>query len=327
MVSFAHPEAFWLFLFGIPIALFGLWGLRIKKKIASFVLIPIDKIIARHAEKYAILFALGALLVFAVASPRSTLSRPTNQGKTGEIIFLADSTMSMAAKKELSLSSRIDRERLIILEILDYFPEVKGNVCGFSSRVRCFSVMTDDHVYLKRVTERVLGINAVPGTGTNMAGSISNAAQKFSPRERSRTIVLLTDGENHSVWGANPYTDEAVAELGKNSVNLFIVGIGEKEGARIPLYNGYGKFTGYAESGGELYISRLDEKALNALAAAAKGKYFTEHETEKLKAALSEILIERATEEGTREYSNLTYYLLIPITALFIIFARRHFKL
>lgn len=329
-MSFLHPEALLLLLLTIPLVFFGFWGWRRQRELAALFSASPQKVARKQIEKYLILVSLVSLIVVAIASPRMAVSQSFFSGKTGEVIFLADVSFSAAARKNLDSPSRIERTRALITELLERFPFIRSSVCGFTSMARCFSLLTNDHVYLKRSVERVLDINSVPGSGTDIPASIMQVVPKFSAQEEVKVIVVFSDGE---IFQAGRFDErllrqaleKTAQELQKNNIVLFVVGVGEPEGAQIPIYDLDGRFTGYAEYQGRPYVTRLEEKFLREVAAAANGSYFSENDREGLANAVADVL--RNEQKSEEQKSDLTYFLMIPITVLSLLFLRRHVKI
>ena len=106
--------------------------------------------------------------------------------------------------------------------------------------------------------------------GTNLASPIDEASRSFSKDDRDRFLVLISDGEDLEGEGL-----KRAREAAKQGIKIYTIGIGSKEGARIPtdpidvpaknfLLNPEGKTV----------ITQLDESSLKAISAETDGKYF-----------------------------------------------------
>ena len=81
--------------------------------------------------------------------------------------------------------------------------------------------------------------------------------------QKSRAVIVITDGENHE---DDPVAAaKQAAELG---VRIFTIGVGSPEGKPIPMDGELLK-----DKEGNIVVTRLDEKVLQEIAAAADGVY------------------------------------------------------
>lgn len=321
MFRFAHPEWLFLLFLLLPVILLGFWGWNRKKRLlASFFLSP-KKVLRRHQEKYAIFSLIVVVSGFLLASPRVSLFQAAE--KEGEMIFLVDVSLSMAARKTLQLPSRLERAKGTVAYLLDEFPAATVALCGYTMLGRCFSPPTKDHTYVKRSLERVLRIDAVPIPGTNILGAIENVMGKFSPRAPAKVLVVLGDGDPYGVGKDDRAAQFLGGDIQKKNIKLFIVGVGEQEGTLIPLYDEKGRFVGYARGGypPRLYLSSLDRDWLQRIAEYSGGRYFSEGEEKELRSAIGKVLVAGKPAEG-----DMTRFLLIPIVLLTIMFCRKHIR-
>ena len=80
-----------------------------------------------------------ALLVVALALPKVAYTAPPVEQKSGEVILLVDTSGSMAAQSEPYASTRMDRAKPILLDIienLEDFGQVKIGLFGFTDIAR-----------------------------------------------------------------------------------------------------------------------------------------------------------------------------------------------
>ena len=90
------------------------------------------------------------------------------------------------------------------------------------------------------------------------------SARSFSTqRERSRAIILITDGEDHE--GDVLEAAKAIAEQG---IRIYCIGVGSPQGKPIPKNGSLLK-----DKQGNIVVSRLDEDILQEIAGAGNGKY------------------------------------------------------
>ncbi len=337
---FENPSALWLLL-ALPPLLFGLglWGWRAKKEIAVMFPLDLRRLRRKQTEKYIIAGVLMALLIVALALPKVAFSSFAAPEKTGEIALLVDVSASMAAQKDLDSPSRLERVKPILYEIIDRMEELgqaKISLHGFTNIARSHVpfVGKEDYPYLKESIKKVLDINSTPGKGTSLGQPILNVAGKFSIGQQTELIMLFSDGEPF-VGGASGMTEyerafieQAVKRATEERIKVITVGVGEREGAKIPIRNPSGEFTGdYAKLQEGDFISYLEEEGLKEIASGTGGKYFFEENLEGLTEFIKENLGSVNAEEVTKEvkvYRSIAHWFVLAALPLWVVFARRH---
>ena len=112
--------------------------------------------------------------------------------------------------------------------------------------------------------------NLIPTQGTEIGRAIDLAVRSFGETEHNKAIVIISDGEDHENGDAVKAAQEAI----KHGIKIYTIGMGLDEGAPIPLYNQYGKRTGYKkDKEGNVVITKLDDNILRQLAEIGDGLY------------------------------------------------------
>lgn len=339
-MSCENPGALWLLPVLLPLLLaLGLWGWRAEKEIAETLHLDLRRRRRKHSERYLLAAGLVALLVGAMASPRVPRYSVVREGRAGEVALLVDVSPSMAARKDPDAPSRLERAQSIVLQLVDEMAalrDVKVSLHGFTSIARSHVpfVGPEDYPYLEVSTRRVLGISSVPGQGTSLGRPILQVVPKFSAGSAARLIILLSDGEPFIGLTRGLYDleqewiEEAVAEAHRERVRVITIGVGEPEGARIPISDGEGRFTQtYATLRGVDYVSYLDEELLAQIATRTGGRYFHEGSLQGLTSSVEESLSPGTPATVARElagYRHLGHWLLIGALPLWLALARRH---
>jgi len=337
---FENPSALWLLL-ALPPLLFGLglWGWGAKKEAAVMFPLVLRRLRRKQVEKYIIAGVLMVLLIVALALPKVAFSASAATEKTGEIVLLVDVSRSMAAQKDLDSLSRLERVKPILYEIIDSMEElgqVRISLYGFTHIARSHVPLVgkEDYPYLKESIKKVLDINSTPGGDTSLGQPILNVAGKFSEGEQAKLIIIFSDGEPF-FWETRGMTDserafieQAVEKAVEEGIKVITVGVGEREGARIPLYDSDGEFTGgYAKLKGLDYISYLEEDVLEEIASQTGGEYFFEENLEGLTEFIKENLGSVNAEEVNKEvkvYRSIAHWFLLAALPIWVVFARRH---
>jgi Ca-activated chloride channel homolog len=347
-MTFDRPEALWLLL-ALPFFLFliSFPGWKMKKEAAAIfpsILQPLKK---KHVEKYIMAGIIMILLTICLAAPKIPLySAPVIQ-KTGEVMLLVDVSGSMAAKPNIDSLSRLERAKIILYDIIDNLEklgQVKISLYGFTDIPRSIVpfVSTEDYQYLKESIEKVLDVYATPGSGSSLGKSIQNSIPRFSEGIQNKIIVLISDGEPYMngtrgmTYHERVFIKDAIEQAVKENITIITIGVGEKEGARIPLYDSEGKFTGeYAqkeygdisyESGVDL-ISYLEEEGLMELSSQTGGEYFFEKNIDGLTELITQNLGSVNENEFTQEikdYKSITNWFLLASLPVWILFTKRH---
>ena len=123
--------------------------------------------------------------------------------------------------------------------------------------------ITCDYVSAKMFLNSI-STGSVPVQGTAIGDAISTAMRSFSAQsEKSRAIIVITDGENHE---DDPVAvAKQAAELG---VRVFTIGVGSPEGKPIPMDGEL-----LRDKEGNIVVTRLDESVLQQVAYAGNGVY------------------------------------------------------
>jgi len=220
-----------------------------------------ERMVIRH-----LLFLLAvALLIVAAARPMWG-ARVNEVARRGvDVIIAMDTSLSMDA--EDVKPSRLRKAKLEMSGLVDRLRGDRVGLVAFAGTAFVQCPLTLDHSAAKMFLE-IMDTRLIPEPGTAIGRAISTSVEAFRSRERKyKTLVLLTDGEDHE--GDPLAAARAAAEEG---VVIHTVGIGSTAGEPIPMRDETGKISGYKKDrGGEVVTSRLDEETLRAIAATTGG--------------------------------------------------------
>jgi len=332
-----NPNMIWLLLFLIPMMILILLCERKNIKVISTLFPSITKRVERkQLEKYFTAGVLLILLTFTLASPKVVDILPIEEQKCGEILFLVDVSRSMNAQTKPDIPSRIDRIKPILIDIINHLKdqgEVKISLYGFTNIARSLVpfINNEDFYYLAESIEKVLDINSIPGEGTSLGRPILDVVGKFDGANKNNLIILISDGEVFSDTTRRIMThveksliQEAIQNALDENIKIITVGVGELEGAKIPIYDEEGRFTGiYANLQDIEYVSYLVEDTLKEIASKTNGEYFYEDNTKLLIEYIFSNLgsVDDQGVSATNEYykpiSKLVMLIVIPIWILF----------
>jgi hypothetical protein len=245
----------------------------------------------------------------------------------------------MAAQKDLLSPNRLDQTKTILYEIVDSLEELgqpKVSLHGFTNIARSHVpfVGEEDYGYLRESIKKVLAINSTPGQGTVLGQPILDVVGKFSQNKTVKLIVLFSDGEpfvgNTRIFRDVEKTlmDQAIQKANETGITIITVGVGEIEGAKIPVFNDKGEFTGgYDKLGGADFVTYLVEDQLKEIAARTGGRYFGPNDRSGLIPYLKDRLAAAVSLSSAKEvkvYHSIAPWFILAALPLWIVFARLH---
>lgn len=209
-----------------------------------------------------VLFSL-AFFFFSIGMSRPQIGAKLKEHKTkgAEIMIVLDVSNSMLA--EDYSPNRLDRAKLAISKLVDRLRDDRIGLIVFAGSSFVQLPITTDYVSAKMFLNSI-SPESVPIQGTAIGEAINTAIRSFSAQsEKSRAIIVITDGENHE--------DDPVAaakQAAEMGIRVFTIGVGSSEGKPIPMDGELLK-----DRSGNIVVSRLDEKTLKQIAAAGNGMY------------------------------------------------------
>ena len=209
-----------------------------------------------------VLFSLAfAAFVIGLARPQIGAKLSEHKFHGAEIVICLDVSNSMLA--EDYSPNRLDRAKLAISRLTDKLKDDRIGLIVFAGTSFVQLPVTTDYVSAKMFLGSI-DTGSVPVQGTAMGDAIYTGIRSFSAQsEKSRVIILISDGENHE--------DDPVAaakEAAENGIRVYTIGVGSSEGQPIPWEGGLMK-----DKDGEIVVTRLDEETLRKVAKAGNGAY------------------------------------------------------
>ncbi len=210
----------------------------------------------------AVLFSLGfALFVLGLARPRTGAKLAERTTKGAEIIVALDVSNSMLAQDYSP--NRLERAKLSIARLTERLQEDRIGLIIFAGTSFVQLPVTTDYVSAKMFLGSI-DTGSIPVQGTAIGDAIRLSIKSFSAQsEKSRVIVVISDGENHE---DDPVAAaKQAAELG---IKVYTIGVGSAEGQPIPVNGELLK-----DKEGNIVVTRLDEETLRKVAQAGGGAY------------------------------------------------------
>ena len=250
------------------------WSEKIAKR--KILKLTSPKLLPRLAPSYSTrrnrvkfgIFGLGLiLLALSLARPQWGAERRTEQPTGIDLMIALDVSKSMWARDVKP--NRLERVKLSISNLIGNVRGDRVGLIAFAGNAFLQCPLTLDHQAFVNTLNNIQ-VGTIKMGGTNLASPIDEASRSFSKDDRDRFLVLISDGEDLEGEGL-----KRAREAAKQGIKIYTIGIGSKEGARIPtdpidvpaknfLLNPEGKTV----------ITQLDESSLKAISAETDGKYF-----------------------------------------------------
>ena len=208
------------------------------------------------------LFSLAFFFfVIALSGPQVGAVLKEHNTKGAEVMIGLDVSNSMLAQDYSP--NRLERAKLAISRVVDKLRDDRLGLIVFAGNSFVQLPITADYVSAKMFLNTI-STESVPVQGTAIGEAINTAIRSFSSQsDKSRAIIVITDGENHE--------DDPVAaarQAAEMGIRVFVIGVGSPEGKMIPVGGDY-----LRDKNGEIVVTRLDETVLNDVASAGKGLY------------------------------------------------------
>ena len=270
-----HRKDLILLLFALPIATVS-FLIHLKWKIKAVAKLSEEQLaettfprlsMGREVWRFLIWRLAVAMIVLGGLGPKvgSKLQEVESQGS--DLVIAIDISNSMMAE-DLGMD-RLSLAKRTVERVLAKLGSDRVGLVIFAGQAYVQCPLTTDYSALKLFLNTISpDLISIQGTALGEAIDVSVLAFKNSP-ESSRSILLITDGENHE--------DDPVAAASRareKGVFVHIIGLATPEGAPIPKYNKSGRKVGFIQGAdGAPVVSRLDESVLVATATAGDGSF------------------------------------------------------
>lgn len=346
-MHFEHIKLLWLLLvIPLMIVAFILRQQHKRKQLAQFAstgMLPRLQPLASHRRptiKLALLCLGVGFLIVALANPQmgSTISEGEEKGIDMAVcIDVSNSMMAQDMKP-----SRIARSKQVILNLMNRLGGDRVSLVVFAGRSFIQMPLTNDYSATKMFLEEVntdliseqgtaIGDAIEKGMATLGYGADGDADQPEWEPNKSRAILVISDGENHE-----DNAIEAAKHAAEQGIMVCCIGIGTPSGGQIPILDRHGKVVDWRKDNeGNIVTTHLNEEMLRDIAKAGNGLYVHAGNGN---AAVEEIVKQLSTLEsqkfGTAQFSSYKSQYQYPLAAglLFLlleifIFERRNTKI
>ncbi len=215
--------------------------------------------------------------------------------------------------------NRLEAAKKVVLEFIENMRGNRMALVMFSGFAFTQSPLTFDHEIPKNMlADAYTGMVRIDGTAIGDALAVALNDLERS-ENRSKIIVLLTDGENNR--GADPSSVAGIAK--KEGIRIYTIGMGTPEGYIFRQKDLFGRI--HTQS------TKLNEELLRNIAGATGGKYYYGDNADALKKAYAEIAALEKEKVKTLKhrvfypkYRLLNIVLILLLMLEFILIRRRY---
>lgn len=262
------------------------------------------------------------LLIIGIARPQYGTKEQTVKRQGIEVMVALDISNSMLA--EDVAPNRLERAKQMLSKMVDQMVDDKLGLIVFAGDAFTQIPITCDYVSAKMYLQSITP-DLIPAQGTAIGKAINTCISSFGAEDtdKSRAIVLITDGENHEDDA------KAAAQAAKEKgIHVFVVGIGKPEGSPIPDGNGSFK----KDKSGQVVVSRLSEDMCREIASAGGGMYVRADNSNTASRALEKEMDKLGKQEietkvftdYNEQYQSFVLLALLILAIEFFIFGRKN---
>ena len=204
-----------------------------------------------------------AFFIIALARPQFGTRMEKQERQGIEALILLDVSNSMMA--EDVKPNRLEKAKMMISNMVDNMKDDKVGLIVYAGQAFTQLPITSDYVSAKMFLETISPA-MVSVQGTDIAAAIDLGMRSFTNQEGvSRALFVITDGEDNE-GGAI----EAAKEAAKKGIRVYMLGIGDPNGAPIPIQ---GSANYILDEEGNVVVSKLNEDMCREIAKAGNGSY------------------------------------------------------
>ena len=247
-MTFLHPEFFYYIL---PPFLFLFWLLLTQKEsIASFFNDEVmEKLRVRTKgltlkARNALFFVAGLFMITALAEPVIPNGKITIEQKSADILVALDISNSMRAKD--IYPSRLAFSKKKAIDFIRLLTQNRVGIIAFAKGSYLVSPLSFDREAVAFLLSN-LDTASITEQGTDFM-ALLETAKNASTKSKHKYLLLFTDG------GDKKDFSNEIEYANDNDITVFIIGVGTKKGAPIPMPNG--EFLRYK---GKMVITKFND--------------------------------------------------------------------
>ena len=274
MYRFEHDIYLWALLAVIPlIVLVFIWvQYWKKKKLQKFGSQAIIKrLMPNVSKKLPVLkFVIYTIAMISLLVGLANLQFGTKLEEVKregvDLMICLDVSNSMLAE-DLS-PNRLERSKRAIYQLIEKLHNDRLGIIVFAGDAYVQLPITTDYSSAKLFLETI-GTDIVPTQGTSIGAAINLAMESFDfENGTSKSIIVITDGENHE-----DDAKTAAIEAAEKDVIVNTIGMGSEKGGPIPVYKNGAQIDFRKDNEGNTVVTKLNEAMLKEIATAGGGSY------------------------------------------------------
>jgi Ca-activated chloride channel homolog len=243
MFKFENPQFLnlvWLLpLLVVLYFLYVRWKRRTFKKLGdqdvTILMMPQKSGWRVHFKFFLNLLTLSAVIV-ALANPQIGSQLEKVKRKGIDIVIALDVSNSMLAQD--IKPSRLERAKQSINRLIDDLENDRIGLVVFAGKAYTQLPITTDYSAAKLMLSSV-STDLISVQGTDIGKAVEMSMSAFNLEKSGKAIIIITDGETHDEEAL-----EKVTEAAEKGIRTFTIGLGNAEGAPIPVYRN-GQITGF----------------------------------------------------------------------------------
>ena len=251
-MSFLHPEFFYYIL---PPFLF-LFFLLLTQKEAAMSFFS-DEVIDRLRvatkgltlkARNALFFLAGFFMIVALAEPVIPNGETVIEQKSADILIALDISNSMRAKD--LYPSRLEFSKQKAIDFIRLLHQNRVGVVAFAKGSYLVSPLSFDREAVAFLLQN-LDTSSITEQGTDFM-ALLESVKDASKKSKQKYLLLFTDG------GDKKDFSKEIGYAKENGITVFIIGVGTKKGAPIPMPNG--EFLHYR---GDIVVTKFNESVVD----------------------------------------------------------------
>lgn len=245
--------------------------LRKKKTMESFAsqkmlaYLGSEVSLIKQRVKLILLFSAVIFLLLTLMRPQGNPVEKTVKKRGRDLVFVIDVSRSMLA--EDLKPNRLGKAKQMVGDVVNILEGDRVGLLVFAGSTAIKCPLTLDYNYFMNSLSQI-GPNDVSRGGTLLGDAIRMVSDRlfYDQDNKYRDIIVITDGEDHESFPV-----EAAETAAKRGIKIHTVGIGDPDGANIPLRSS-GSYS-LLKHNNNVVKTKLDESILKKIAEVTQGVF------------------------------------------------------
>ncbi len=264
-------------------------------------------------------YGAGFFLILALAEPVIYRVRPVFKRSGVDIAVGIDISKSMLAEDAVfpviskgfeSLPNRLNRARMIVLDLLDNLQGERIGIFVFAGQSYELVPLTADYGYCRYLVENLDDL-AISAQGSELVAGLECGLEMLDRNSETSAgiILLISDGED---LGSDLDTlTELSQKVRRDGRKIYTLGVGRQTAGLIPIRTPDGKrVVGYyKDMDGDLLTTSMDAAKLQGMAANGNGKFWLLGRDELARELVEKLVVDLKKSELSTVYEKQPYVL------------------